>query len=151
MAELKDVELQVGLLEKDVQQTTKLLEKISESLDKMSEISTNLSRMITLHEQKHEQHEKVESYLKEDVKELHSRITTVNRELHDKIEEIEKHISNKIDSLRVELISSRKSGEGTSKFMKEIDRYKWMIAGAVIAIGWIIGNVNLTALGNLFK
>jgi archaellum component FlaC len=82
MDNLKDVELQVGLLEKDVEQTSKLLEKISESLDKMSEISTNLSRIITLHEQKHEQHEKVEGYLKEDVKELHSRITTVTRETY---------------------------------------------------------------------
>ena len=35
--------------------------------------------------------------------------------------------------------------------LKEIDKYKWMILGAAIAIGWIIGNVNLGVLGTLFK
>lgn len=148
MDDLKNVELQVGLLEKDVEQTTKLLEKISESLDKMSEISINLSRMITLHEQKHEQHEKVEAYLKEDIKDLHSRITTVTREIHDKIEHIEKHISSKIDTLRNELF---RNGSGNKNFIKEIDRYKWMIVGGALTLGWLIGNVNLSALGNLFK
>jgi hypothetical protein len=37
------------------------------------------------------------------------------------------------------------------EMLKEIDRYKWMILGAALAIGWIIGNVDLTVLGTLFK
>jgi hypothetical protein len=37
------------------------------------------------------------------------------------------------------------------KLLKEIDQYKWMILGAAISLGWIIGNVNLGTLGTLFK
>ena len=58
----------------------------------MQEIASNLSRMVSLQEQRIETQEKVtkevQSVLEmrriehnEDIKELHSRITTVNREL----------------------------------------------------------------------
>ena len=150
---LHDVELKVGLLEKDVQQTEKLCEKLSESISKLQEVNANILRMITIHEHRHEQHERAETEVKDDIKELHSRITTVNREIHERIDEVERHISERIDALRSDLIQHKKEegGNVVGDTLKEIDRYKWMILGAAIAIGWIIGNVNLGVLGTLFK
>ncbi len=150
---LHDVEMKVGLLERDVQQTDRLCEKLSESISKLQEVNANILRMITIHEHRHEQHEKAEIELKDDIKELHSRITTVNREIHERIDEVERHISERIDALRSDLIQHKKE-EGNNVVgdtLREIDKYKWMILGAAIAIGWIIGNVNLGVLGTLFK
>ena len=150
---LHDVEMKVGLLERDVQQTDRLCEKLSESISKLQEVNANILRMITIHEHRHEQHERAEIELKDDIKELHSRITTVNREIHERIDEVERHISERIDALRSDLIQHKKE-EGNnvvSDTLREIDKYKWMILGAAIAIGWIIGNVNLGVLGTLFK
>ena len=150
---LHDVEMKVGLLEKDVQQTDRLCEKLSESINKLQEVNANILRMITIHEHRHEQHERAESEVKDDIKELHSRITTVNREIHERIDEVERHISERIDALRSDLIQHKKEegGNMVGDTLKEIDKYKWMILGAAIAIGWIIGNVNLGVLGTLFK
>ena len=150
---LHDVEMKVGLLERDVQQTDRLCEKLSESINKLQEVNANILRMITIHEHRHEQHEKAEIELKDDIKELHSRITTVNREIHERIDEVERHISERIDALRSDLIQHKKEegGNVVGDTLKEIDKYKWMILGAAIAIGWIIGNVNLGVLGTLFK
>ena len=150
---LHDVEMKVGLLQKDVQQSEKLCEKLSESISKLQEVNANILRMITIHEHRHEQHERAEIDLKDDIKELHSRITTVNREIHERIDEVERHISERIDALRSDLIQHKKEegGNVVGDTLKEIDRYKWMILGAAIAIGWIIGNVNLGVLGTLFK
>lgn len=150
---LHDVEMKVGLLERDVQQTDRLCEKLSESISKLQEVNANILRMITIHEHRHEQHEKAETEVKDDIKELHSRITTVNREIHERIDEVERHISERIDALRSDLIQHKKEegGNMVGDTLKEIDKYKWMILGAAIAIGWIIGNVNLGVLGTLFK
>ena len=150
---LHDVELKVGLLEKDVQQTDRLCENLSESINKLQEVNANILRMITIHEHRHEQHERAETEVKDDIKELHSRITTVNREIHERIDEVERHISERIDALRSDLIQHKKEegGNMVGDTLKEIDKYKWMILGAAIAIGWIIGNVNLGVLGTLFK
>ena len=137
---LHDIEMRVGLLGKDVEQTDRLCEKLSESIEKLQEVNVNIMRMITLHEQRHEQHEKVEKEVKDDIKDL-----------HDRIDQVERHISERIDALRNDLMAHRKEDNVIGNTLKEIDKYKWMILGAAIAIGWIIGNVNLGVLGTLFK
>lgn len=150
--EMNNLKLELGLLKKDVQLTDRLCEKLTESIGKLEEINISLTRMIALHEEKHQQHDRVEQDLKDDIKDLHSRITTTTRELHDRIDEVERHIAAKIDSLRIELQNhERKDGTKLPEVLREIDKYKWMILGAAISIGWIIGNVNLGALGTLFK
>lgn len=149
---LHSIELKVGLLEKDIQQTSQVCDKLSESIEKIQEMNATMIRMITIHEQRHEQHEKAEENLKDDIKELHSRITTVSREIHDRIDQVERTITERLDALRSDLMHHKQEDVGgLGNTLKEIDRYKWMIFGAAIAIGWIIGNVNLGVLGTLFK
>jgi methyl-accepting chemotaxis protein len=147
------LELKVGLLEKDVQQTDRVCEKLSESIEKIQQMNDNMIRMLTIHEQRHEQHEKSEDNLQEDIKELHSRITTVSREIHERIDQVEVRITERLDNIRADLIRHKQEDNGNkiSDTLKEIDKYKWMILGAAIALGWVIGNVNLGVLGTLFK
>jgi len=139
---IHDVELKIGLLGKDVEQTDRLCEKLSESIEKLQEVNVNILRMITLHEQRHEQHEKVESDLKEDIKDL-----------HDRIDQVERHISARIDALRNDLMKHKTDDAGTKlpQVLAEIDKYKFAIVAVAVSIGWIIGNVNLGVLGTLFK
>jgi chromosome segregation ATPase len=137
--ELQDIKLRVSLMEKDVHQTNILCERLSNSIEKIQELSQNLFQMIKLQEQKHEQHDKAESEIKGDIKDL-----------HDRIDQVERHISQRIDELRSDLIKHKKEDEKTtvSDMIKEIEKYKWIILGAVLVLGWLIGNINL---GILFK
>lgn len=149
---LHQIEMKVSLMERDIQQYEKWCEKITESIEKLETVNVNLNHMITLHEQKLEQQEKVTIELKSDTKDLHSRITTTTRELHDKIDQVELALGKKIDELRKEIFRHEEYDKSKiSDFMKEMDKYKWMILGAAVSIGWIIGNVNLGFIQNMFK
>lgn len=139
---LHEMDIKVNLLQKDVELNDRLCSKLSESIEKNQELNVNLMQMITLHEQRHKQHEKAESSLKTDIKDLHERM-----------DQVERHISQRIDDLRSDLLQHKKE-EGKNHItetLKEMDKYKWMILGAAISIGWIIGNIDLTVLGTLFK
>jgi small-conductance mechanosensitive channel len=136
-----ELELRVGLLGKDVEQTDRLCEKLSESIAKIQELNVNIMQMITLHEQRHEQHEKVEAEVKNDIKDL-----------HDRIDQVERHISARIDALRNDLMNHKQQDKGRiPEMLAEIEKYKWMILGGALALGWLIGNVDLTMLGKLLK
>jgi small-conductance mechanosensitive channel len=136
-----ELELKVGLLGKDVEQTDRLCEKLSESIAKIQELNVNIMQMITLHEQRHEQHEKVETDLKDDI-----------RDLHDRIDQVERHISARIDALRNDLMNHKQQDKGRiPEMLGEIEKYKWMILGGALALGWLIGHVDLTMLGKLLK
>lgn len=148
--ELIDIKLDVGLLKRDVEQSNHLCQKLSESIEKMQEINVNIVKMISLHEQRHEQHEKTETGMKEDIKELHSRITTVNREIHDRMDEIEHHISSRIDALRTDLIQHKSQDKNKlGDKIAEIENWKFFVMGAIAFGGWLMGHLDI--LGKVFK
>jgi predicted nucleic acid-binding Zn-ribbon protein len=80
--------------------------------------------------------------VKSDIKELHSRITTGNREITD-------HIDHKIDEL------AKSDEEQHSVMGKKIDglagridlleRWKWMIIGGAIVVGYLMGHLDFFA------
>lgn len=137
--------IEIELLKKDVNIITTLCEKFDTTIDKMQEIASNLSKMISLQEQRIEMQDKatreMESVLEmrrvehnNDIKELHSRITTVNRDLTTKIDETEKRILDEIHLLRDEL---SKDNDKMGKRVFDIETWKWMIMGSIFVVGWI--------------
>ena len=154
MATNQDHKVDIELLKKDVSIITSLCEKFDTTIDKMQEIASNLSRMVSLQEQRIETQEKVtkevQSVLEmrriehnEDIKELHSRITTVNRELSTKIEESENKILAELHCLKNELIKEKKTFGGR---LSEIEAWKYTMVGALMVITWILAKVDFNAL-----
>jgi chromosome segregation ATPase len=147
---LHDVELKVGLLQKDVELTDRLCNKLSESIAKIQELNINLMQMIKLHEQRHEHHEKVETELKDDIKELHSRITTVNREIHERIDQVEKHITERIDGIRSDLAFHKKEDRKV-EISEFFEKWRWFILAMVLIVGFIGGQLKLEQVITLFN
>lgn len=78
--------------------------------------------------------------VKQDIKELHSRITTGNREIMDKLDE-------KIDALaksdREQHESLKKSMDNVKNRVDVLEQWRWMIVGGAVALGYIIGHLEL--------
>lgn len=152
--QLSDLKLKTSLLEKDLLSADKVINKLSESISKIQELNMNVMQMLTAHQQMHDQHEKVEDDLKEDYKELHSRITTINREIHDRIDQVERHITERIDALRSDLANHKKEDKPevkTSDGLDFFDRFKYIILLAVLVAGFIGGQLNLAQIISIFK
>ena len=84
--------------------------------------------------------------VKQDIKELHSRITTGNREVTD-------HIDKKIDDLaKNDEDQHNVMGKKIDSLASRIDlleRWKWMIVGGAIVVGYLIGHLDF--LANIVK
>lgn len=89
--------------------------------------------------------------VKEDIKELHSRITTGNREILDKIDTLDRRMETKMND------SAKAAKEQHSEIQKEIqkdvkvisdrvdvlERWRWMIVGGAVVLGYIVGHIDL--------
>jgi predicted nucleic acid-binding Zn-ribbon protein len=92
--------------------------------------------------------------VKEDIKELHSRITTGNREIVDKIEAMDKRLEEKLnksaDAARDQHQEIQKEIQrDVQKISDRVDileRWRWMIVGGAIVIGYLIGHVDWLTL-----
>jgi predicted Zn-dependent peptidase len=150
-----DNRLEIELLKKDVSVVTALLGKFDTTIEKMQEIATSLSRMVSLQEQRIETQEEVTREVQSvlemrrlehnaDIKDLHSRITTVNRELTEKIADTENKILEELKALREEI---KKEKTSVASKISQIEMWKWMVMGAIALAGWLFGQaINIAKL-----
>lgn len=144
--DINQIKLALGLLGKDQSTTENLLAKLTDAVEKLRETNLGFMKMIAICEQRHNLHDKAEMEFNNDIKELHTRITAVNSEMHERMIQVEHHISDKIDSLRYDIANSDVSNNDKKKFtsfISEFDRYKWMVVGAALVLGWILARVNI--------
>ena len=98
--------------------------------------------------QVYEDMESNEKEVKNDIKELHSRITTVYRDLGDKIELTERRLLEELKDLRAQITEHNKKEDSD---LQKILNWKWMLFGGVVAVSWIISHVNLDLLSKIIK
>lgn len=91
------------------------------------------------------------SELKEDVKDLHSRITTGNREILDKIDSMECKLEERLAAAaevakkqhnEIE-VNVRADITKINDRVNVLERWRWMIVGGAIALGYLISHINL--------
>jgi putative NADH-flavin reductase len=78
--------------------------------------------------------------VKQDIKDLHSRITTGNREIMDKLDE-------KIDALakadKEQHETLKKTMDNVKTRVDVLENWRWMIVGGAVALGYILGHLEL--------
>jgi hypothetical protein len=82
-----------------------------------------------------------------DIKDLHSRITTVDRSLSDKLELTERRIMDEIKGLRDQITEHNQKEDDE---LKKIMEWKWMAAGGIVVLAWLFSHVNFNMIGKLF-
>ena len=142
MDDAVELKVDVEVLKNQVLTITQLCGKMDSVIEKLVD---NHDRMVN---QIYTDMEKRKADTNADIKELHSRITTISREVADKVELTERRIMEEIKSLRDEIAKHNKKEDDD---LKKLLQWKWMVAGGVIVLAWVISNVNLTALSKLFN
>lgn len=140
--EIVDLKIDVEVLKTQISNITNLCEKMDTIIEKLMD---NQERMIN---QIYTDMNKRQDGTGQDIKELHSRITTVDRNLSDKIELTERRIMEEIKSLHATISEHNKKEDDD---LRKILQWKWMLAGGVIVLAWIISNLNLSMLLTLFN
>lgn len=137
-----ELKVDVEVLKNQVLTITQLCGKMDSVIEKLVD---NHDRMVN---QIYTDMEKRKADTNADIKELHSRITTISREVADKVELTERRIMDEIKSLREDIAEHNKKEDDD---LRKILQWKWMVAGGVVVLAWVISNVNLAALSKVFN
>lgn len=119
-----------------------VVNRIDSSIAAMTEVSANIGKLLAVHEERINQLEKDQNIVGLDIRDIHSRITTMSREIMDKLETTEKILESKIKESND---ATSKKLEIITKEMQQIDdrvgfleRWKWMVFGGAVAMGWVM-------------
>ena len=85
--DIQELKIATELLKKDAKQCESLFDRTTITLYKIQETNQNIVKMISLHEQRHDQQEKITDTLNEDIRDIHSRISSTSKEIHDSLQQ----------------------------------------------------------------
>ena len=123
-----------------------VVKKLDSSLDKISEVSNSIAKLLAVHDERLGTLEKTSDKRGDEVKELHSRITTQTREIFEKLEAMEERIERRISegsnttSAQHERINSemKEAIQKISERITLLEGWRWYVLGAAATVGWIV-------------
>jgi chromosome segregation ATPase len=125
-----DVNVQLTGLKKDIENVTNLNVRLDTAIEKLTDVSTSIKQMLAVHEEKISRQEQIDDIIFDKLKERAESIDQVHRDLTKEIQQTEKRLLLEIKQLKVD-IGGR---VGT------LEKYRWIILGASIVIGWILSS-----------
>ena len=129
---MADLNTEVQLLKKEVSDMKMIYSRLDKAIEKISDVSNSINRMLAVHEEKISQQEesqiRTDQEINTDIKELHSRISTTTRELMNLMSEQHKEQTDKMTKLEIEL-------QGR---VGVLEKWRWIIIGGSIVAGFII-------------
>ena len=86
---MNDINTEVALLKKEVSDIKFIFNRLDTAIERITDVSTSVNRMLAVHEEKISQQEeaaiRADIEFRADIKELHSRITTNSKELAEQM------------------------------------------------------------------
>lgn len=153
-------QIRVALIKQEVDNFKTFFERLDSAIEKIGTVSTDIKQMLAVHEEKIAvmdekiNHNKQNSIMandafREDIKELHSRITTVNRELSANIITTETKIIEKQNTAETRILAGQQelkeffiqNHADLEKRVKTLENWRYVLVGIFLVIGAIAGFV----------
>jgi chromosome segregation ATPase len=125
---ITDLKVQIEGVKKDVENVNNLNSRLDTAIEKLTDVSTSIKSMLAVHEEKIQRQEQIDEIIFEKLKERAGEIDTVHRELSKEIQQVEKKLLLEIRQMKLDLGAR----------VSIIEKYRWLIMGGALVIGWIL-------------
>ena len=136
---MTELETEVKLLKKELQDQAKIHDRLDVAIEKLTDVSNSIHRMLAVHEEKiarqeeaifqaEEQIEVRRSELSKRLDELHSRITTNTKDIMSAAVAQHQQQNKEIQRIRDELVSR----------VGVLEKWRHVLIGGAIVIGFIL-------------
>ena len=127
-----NVETEIELLKREVSDMKGIHVRLDTAIEKIADVSSSLHTIMAVHEEKLARQEDAldeqEKQLRDNIQELHSRITTNAKETSQHMSEMERRLLEELQTIRKEM----------SNRVGMLEKWKWVIVGGSIVAFFII-------------
>ena len=127
-----NIETEVALLKKEVSDIKVIFGRLDVAIEKITDVSTCVNRMLAVHEEKIANQEEAQTRANNefttDVRDLHSRITTNYKELTEMIT-----LQHKEQALHIQQLQNDLNGR-----VGILEKWRWLIIGGAIVVGFVL-------------
>ena len=140
------VETEIALLKREVGDTKQIHVRLDTAIEKIADVSSSLHTIMAVHEEKlirqEEALDEQEKKLTENIMELHSRITSNAKETNKAMGDMERRLVDQMNAhSQKEEEHFRKMREELSQRVGILEKWRWLIIGGAIVIGFVLQKV----------
>ena len=141
-----NVETEIELLKREVSDMKGIHVRLDAAIEKIADVSSSIHTIMAVHEEKLARQEDAlneqENQLRDNIQDLHSRITTNAKETHSAMGEMERRLLDQMNEhSKKEEEHFRKMREELSSRVGVLEKWKWLIVGGSIVAGFIIQKI----------
>ena len=120
MPENGQVKTDVEILKRDMELVSALAEKFDIAIDRLTEVSTSVDKMLAVHENRLENQEQ-----QRDI--LHQRISDLKRDM--------------TDEFRMLRDENRKQHAEVNERLSKLEKWRWLVVGMATAVGFLVAQM----------
>ena len=161
-------ETRVALMERDLQASTTMISRLEITIEKIGEVAGNVAKILAVHDERLQRSEQNNSELyrlaeqrrdemQQEIKDVNHTLSTMRAEIAEDMRQQEQRIINAFetrhqehkDAWNQEDTDFQKHKEVTDKRIRALENWRWMLVGAGIVLGFVLGKV--PAVTEMFK
>ena len=150
----KAVAEDISYLKQDMAKVGLLVDRLDVTIDKLTEVSTNISQLLAVHETKITSHEillkqttdlmeKRRQESEDKIQLLHGRISSGERESQDKMDDQYDELMKEIKEMRAESTTQHNT---LSSRINVLEKLVWIAVGAAAILGALLSHVDFGTL-----
>jgi chromosome segregation ATPase len=135
--------------EAELQVLKTVVDKIDQSLEKMTDVSANVGKILAVHEARIDRLEEDKDEFSTDMKTLHKRITESFADLHDKLHSMEERLDLKYQKQQLNAKQQHNDIQKEiqddideiSKRLQKLENWRWWMMGIGVGFGFFAAKV----------
>jgi molecular chaperone GrpE (heat shock protein) len=132
--------------EADIKALEKIVEKLDDSIEKLTEVNNNIGKLLAVHEERMNNIEKDTDRNVEDIRELHTKINEFSKEMLKRMDALDHSFDTKMKSQAE--TATKQHNEIQANVERKIDllgdrlrvleQWKYFVIGAAAVIGYLV-------------
>ena len=122
----------------DVEQLERIVEKLDHSIDKLTEVSANISKLLAVQEQRMNTIEKDTDRNQDDIRHLYGKLDIMSKDIKDKLDESMKNSAEGHERIMLRVDEKIK---GLDARVKVLEVWRWLVIGGALAIGYLVNKI----------
>jgi len=119
----------------DFEQLERIVEKLDVSIDKLTEVSNNVSKLLAVHDTRINIIEKDTVRNEDDIRDIHVKMDNIAKEITKKLDQ---SMANSVEGhARIQAAIEEKL-QGIDARVKVLEVWRWVVIGGALVIGWFI-------------
>jgi predicted nucleic acid-binding Zn-ribbon protein len=122
----------------DFEQLERIVEKLDVSIDKLTEVSNNVSRLLAVHDTRINVIEKDTVRNEDDIRDIHVKMDNIAKEINQKLDQ---SMQNSVEGHAKIQAAIEEKLKGIDSRVRVLEVWRWLVIGGALAIGYLVNKL----------